>query len=61
MHVDAREPEILDWKLPEPTECVLRRHITRRHRLEQRSYFFAIHLSISFALPLRKPCRSTVT
>jgi len=45
----------------QPGQGLLRGHGTVRHRLEQRPYFFPIHLSASFALPLRKPCRSSVT
>ena len=61
VHVDSREAQIFDGQVPEPTEGLLRGHLTGGHGLEQRSYFFAIHLSSSFALPLRNPWRSTVT
>jgi hypothetical protein len=61
MQIHAREAQILDGKIAEPAERRLGRHRPARHRFQQRSYFFPVHFSISLALPLRKPWRSTVT
>ena len=61
MQVHAGEAEILEGQRAELRQRLVRAHRPSRDRLQQGPYFFPIHLRASLALPLRKPCRSSVT
>ena len=61
MEIHAREAEVIDGQVAQPGHRLLRRESARGDGLEKLPYFFTIHLSASFALPLLKPCRSSVT
>src|SRR6266498_5468000 len=61
MEIHAREAQVVDRHVAQPCQRQLRRERARGHGLEELLYLFAIHLSASFALPLRNPWRSRVT
>ncbi len=61
MQIHAGEAQVLDRQRAEPGQRLVGRQRAGRDGLQQRSYFFPIHFSASLALPLRKPCRSSVT
>ena len=61
VQIHAGEAQVLDGQRAEPGQRLIGRHRAGRDRLQQRPYFFPIHFSTSLALPLRKPCRSSVT
>ena len=61
VQIDAGEPEVLHRQVAQPRERPLRRDGAAGDLFQQRPYFFPIHRSASFALPLRKPWRSSVT
>ena len=59
--IHPREAEILDGQVAKPRQRLVGLERSRRDRLEELPYFFLIHASASLALPLRNPCRSSVT
>ena len=61
MQIDAGEAEVVDGQVAEPRHRLLWPKSPGGDGLEELLYFFAIHLSASLALPLRNPCRSSVT
>ncbi len=61
VQIHAGEAQVLDGQRAEPGQRLLGSERAGRDGLQQRPYFFPIHFNTSLALPLRKPCRSSVT
>ena len=61
MQVHPGEAEVLDGQAAETGERLLGRHGAAGDGLQQRLYLFPVHRRSSLALPLRNPCRSSVT
>jgi hypothetical protein len=61
VQVDAGEAQVLVGQRAQPGERLLGGERAGRDLLQEGPYFFPIHRRASLALPLRKPCKSSVT
>ncbi len=64
VQIDPCEAQVVVRHRPQPGERFVRGDGARGHRVQEGLYFFPVHRrvrSASLALPLRKPCRSSVT